>query len=350
MTMSMLRCGRCGHENLPSYPTCGKCGASLAGAAATQAQEAQYELGRAKAAAARRNRVMYMVLGLAALGLFGAWWMRDKAQKTRDQDKLDYATRWIDLEKKETGSFWNCVMASEVDIGMFGNAGQIQQRIESAFATQQKTYSEHLITECVPRMEKAREAFAGLPPPPPELAQALDAYKKSLPELADGIEVYADRIKNRQGTKDVDQLIQEMGNAWHTDQSPNPQTIAYDKFLTCAIPGLAKLKDAQALLEFMAEQCFKKDAVSFMDRIRKQCGPVLQSPETAGPASKTYRATQKRLYEEDARQLRAWEDCGRKARKGKKVEDLGEFLVAVGEYMGARAAFAEAARGIASSR
>ena len=65
--------------------------------------------------------------------------------------------------------------------------------------------------------------------------------------------------------------------------------------------------------------------------------------------AKTYKATQKRLYEEDARQLSAWADCERRARKGKKVEDLGEFLVAVGEYMTARSAFVEAARNLQST-
>ena len=60
-------------------------------------------------------------------------------------------------------------MASEVDVGMFTNASQIQQRIESAYATQQKTFSDHLLTECVPKMERARQAFGGLHDPPAEL-------------------------------------------------------------------------------------------------------------------------------------------------------------------------------------
>ena len=141
---------KCGHQNLPSYPTCGKCGASLTGAAAAMAADEARDRGYEKAAKARRNSMVYTGFGLAALGLFGAWYLKDSRAKGDLQSKLDYAGRWVELEKKETGLFWNCVMASEVDVGMFSNAGQIQQRVESAYLTQQKTFSEHLLTECVP--------------------------------------------------------------------------------------------------------------------------------------------------------------------------------------------------------
>jgi hypothetical protein len=342
----MIKCTKCGHQNLPSYPTCSKCGASLSGAAEAQVPDEYRQMAIERAAKARRNRIVYIGFGLAALGLVAVWMVKDSKNKGAVQEKLDYAERWVNLEKKETGLFWNCVLASEVDVGLFSNAGQIQQRIEAAYATQQKTFSEHLLTECVPRMERTRQAFAGLPEAPAELKPPLDAYKKSLPGLQDGIQVYAERIKNRGASKDVDQLIQEMGQSWHSEVSPTPQTIAYDKFLRCAVPGVDKMKDAQALVEFFADTCYKKDPVSFMDRVRKECGPILENADAAGAAAKTYKATQKRLYEEDARQLSAWADCGRKARKGKKVEDLGEFLVAVGEYMTARSAFVEAARNL----
>lgn len=340
----MIRCMKCGHQNLPSYPTCGKCGASLAGAASAMAEEAIRNQRLEAESKGKRNRMVYTGFALAALCTFGLWYMKDSRSKGDLQAKLDYAGRWVEMEKKETGQFWNCVMASDVDVGMFSNAGQIQQRLEAAYATQQKTFSDHLLTECVPKIERAREAFASLSDPPAELKAPLDAYKKSLPELQDGIEVYAERIRNRDTTKSVDQLIQEIGTTWHSDTKPTPESVAYDRFLQCAIPEWPKLKDAQALLELLAQTCYKKDPVSFMDRIRKDCGPLLSNIVPGAAPSKSYKVVQKKFYEEEARQLRAWEDCGRKARRGKKVEDLGEFLVAVGEYMGARAAVGKAAR------
>ena len=46
------------------------------------------------------------------------------------------------------------------------------------------------------------------------------------------------------------------------------------------------------------------------------------------------------------RQLQAWDSCGRRSRKGKKKEDLEQFLLAVNDYMAARSGVAAAARAI----
>ena len=302
-----------------------------------------------RAATKRRNRNITFGLTILVAAFVAYRWVQDSSKKSSAQAKLDYVSRWVDLEKRETGQFWNCAMASEVDVGMFANAGQIQQRVESAYATQQQTFSEHLLTECVPKMERARQAFTVLRDAPPELKTPLDAYQASLPAMQQGIELYAERIKNRAGTKDVDQLIQELGNAWHSEIKPTPETIAYEKFMYCAIPGLERMKDAQQMLEYMADTCYKKDPVSFMDRVRKQCGPLLANVDGKAAPSKTYKLSHKKFFEDDARQLSAWDSCGRKARKGKKVEDLGEFLVAVGDYMAARALVVDAARSIEAS-
>jgi hypothetical protein len=346
----MIPCPKCGHENLPSYSTCSRCAAALPGAAAAAAQADYQRLLSDRASVTRRNRSLMLGIAAVALAFFAYRWVQTSRARHGAQAKLDYAARWVGLEKSETGQFWTCVMASETDIGMFSSAGQIQQRIEAAYATQQKTYSEHLLTECVPKLERARQAFASLDAPPEDLRAALETYKASLPELQKGLELYADRIKDRGAVKDVDQLIQEFGDAWHSDLRPTVQTVAFEKFMHCAVPGLDKMKDAQQMLEYLADACYKKDPVSFMDRVRKSCGPLLSSPDPKATPSKTYKLTQKRFFEEERRQLSAWDSCGRRARKGKKVDDLGEFLVAVGDYMSARSGFAEAARAAAETK
>jgi len=74
-------------------------------------------------------------------------------------------------------------MASEVDMNLFSNADQVQQRVESAYFTQQKTFSDHLLTECVPKIERVRQAFAGLGSPPDEMAEGIAKYQAILPRL-----------------------------------------------------------------------------------------------------------------------------------------------------------------------
>lgn len=300
-----------------------------------------------RARAAKRNKMIYSIVGAVVIvGVGGKLW-QDRAKKAADQVKIDFFDRWATLEKRETGLFWNCVMSSEVDVGMFSAAAQFQGRIESAYATQPKTYSEHLSTDCIPKIERARQAMGSLTDAPPEFTGALATYAATLPKLQTAIESYADKIKNRGATRDLDSIIQEAGGAWHAEQTPSPQTIAFDKFLGCAVLGLDKLKDSQALLELLANECFKKDPVLFMDRVRKDCGPFLQTPDPKAKPGAEYKSRVKKLYEEDARQMQAWESCSKRSRKGKKVEDLEDFLVAVGDYMKARSGFGAAAKALA---
>jgi hypothetical protein len=350
----MVKCPRCGHQNLPSFPTCSRCGTPFAGAVGPASQlpptsrgipqqpDEYANLMASRAAAQKKNRtVIGGVFLIAAVAVMYFWWTGRKSSSAL-QEKLNFFERWAELEKRETGAFFNCVMASQVDMNLFNTADQVQQRVESAYFTQQKTFSEHLSTECVPKIERARQAFAGLKEVPAEFGPPLAKYQDVLPQLQNGIEEYAEKIKGRQGVKDVDQLIQEMGTAWHQGGRPTPEAVAFEKFFVCAIPGLAKMKDPQGVLEFMADACFKKDPVAFMDRVRKECGPMLSSPQGSTP-SKTWKSSQ-RFLEEDARQLQAWESCGKRSRKGKKVEDLATFLKSVGDYMEARTGVVKAAR------
>ena len=355
----MVSCEKCGHQNLPSSTTCSKCGTPLPAPAAPAGLptiDSVDEYARQVAAregVRRRNRMIVVAIGAVVVVALGYMQVKERGRKAAAQEKLNYAEKFVELEKRETGAFWNCVMASEVDVGMFQKAEQFQQRIESAYFTQQKTFSDYLTTECVPKIERARQAFGGLRDAPEELSGPIEKYRGTLPKLQSGLEDYAEKIKKRGTVKDVDQLIQETGNAWHSTPDPTPEAVAFEKFLYCAIPGLAKMKDAQALLEFLADQCFKKDPVAFMDKVRADCGNLVavadKEAKVDAKSVPTWKATHKLVFEEDARQLQAWESCGKRSRKGKKKEDLETFLLSVNDYMAARAGVAGAARDIAQS-
>jgi uncharacterized membrane protein len=297
-----------------------------------------------RAAAEKRKRTMFGVVLVVALAGGGVWWKQQKGKATAAQAVLEAGGRFAERDKTEMGAFWNCALGSEVDVGMFANANQIQQRIESAYFTQQKTFSEHLTTECVPKLERARSAVGALVPEMPvELKPPLDKYVAALPRMQAGIELYAEKIKGRGAVKDVDQSIQELGGAFSPE--PTAESVAFEKFLVCAIPELDKKKDVQGLLEFLAETC-KTDALAFMTRVRKDCGPLVENvnKDAKGTPSKTFKVNAKKLYEEDQRQLQAWDYCARRSRKGKKQLDLEEFLSAAGDYMEARAELVQVAK------
>ena len=194
----MVSCPKCGHQNLPSATNCSQCGTPLPAAVpggypggAPGGLDGVEEYARqmaAREAVRKRNRMIIGVIVLVVIGFVVFKQVQDRNRKAAAQDKLNFAERFVELEKRETGAFWNCVMASEVDIGMFQKGEQFQQRIESAYFTQQKTFADYLTTECIPKIERARQAFGGLRDAPAELAEPIDKYRESLPKLQSGLE------------------------------------------------------------------------------------------------------------------------------------------------------------------
>jgi hypothetical protein len=297
-----------------------------------------------RAAAQKRKRTLFGLVAIAIVGGGVFMYQKDAGKKKTAQAILDGGGRFAERDKMDMGQFWNCVMGSEVDVGMFASGEMIQQRIESAYFTQQKTYSEHLTTECIPKLEAARGAIGGLTSDmPAPLRPSLEKYIGALPKMQSGLESYAEKLKTRGSTKDVDQSIQEVGTAFTAD--PTPESVAFEKFMVCAIPDLAKRKDIQDVLQFLAEVC-KKDPVPFMTKVRTDCGPLVQNvnKDAKPQPSKTFKVNAKKFYEEDQRQLQAWEYCGKRSRKGKKQLDLEDFLTATSDYMEARAELVKTAR------
>jgi hypothetical protein len=295
-------------------------------------------------AAQKKKRMVFGLIAVAGVAAVGYYVMTNRKKNEAAQKILDAGGRFAERDKADMGAFWTCLMGTDTDVGMFQNADQIQMKVESAYFTQQKTYSEHLTTECVPKLEGARGSLSGLANEMPEqLRPPLEKYVAALPKMQEGLESYAEKLKSRGTTKDVDASIQEVGAAFTAD--PTPESVAFEKFMVCAIPDLDKKKDIQGVLEFLAETC-KKDPVPFMTKVRADCGNLVQNVDKdAKPApSKTFKANTKKFYEEQQRQLQAWEWCGKKSRKGKKVLDLEAFLTAAGDYIEARGEVVKTAR------
>ena len=361
----MASSASCTHVPLDGSATCSRCGATIVSSSGVRVrvgvpvrsgllggsmgggagiEEYQRQLAE-RAAKQKRNRIITTVVVLGGLGAGAFFWLGERKKAAQAQVILEAGGRFAEKDKTEAGAFWNCVTSSEVDVGNFKGVDEIQMRVESAYFTQQKTFSDHLTNECVPKIERARAALGGLASDfPPEMKAALDKYLATLPRLQAGIESYAEKVKGRSAVKDVDGSIQEIGGMFSPE--PSAASVAFEKFLVCAIPDLDKKKDIQEVLEFLATTC-KADAVKFMTRVRETCGPALQSvnkDDPKGVPSKTFKANAKKFYEEDQRQLQAWEYCGKRSRKGKKVLDLEEFLNASADYMEARAEVAQATR------
>jgi hypothetical protein len=294
--------------------------------------------------AAKKKRMVYGLIAVAVMAGVGYVVMKNRKAKEAAQKVLDAGGRFAERDKMDMGAFWTCLFGTDTDVGMFKGVDQIQMQVENAYFTQQKTYSEHLTSECVPKLEGAKGSLSGMVAEMPDaLRPPLEKYLAAMPKMVEGLESYAEKLKSRSTVKDVDGSIQEVGAAFNTD--PTPESVAFEKFMVCAVPELDKKKDIQAVIDFLFETC-KKDPIPFMTKVRNDCGALVQNVDkNAKPApSKTFKANSKKFFEEQQRQLQAWEWCGKKSRKGKKVLDLEAFLLAAGDYMEARNEVVKTAR------
>ena len=204
---------------------------------------------------------------------------RDRIESRRStqlkaQAILDAGGRFAEKDKREMGAFWNCVISSEVDVGMFSSA-----RSDPAAHRERLLHAaEDVLRAPVDRVRAqdrgGAQAVGGWRPNAGRLRPPLDKYVAALPKMQAGLETYAEKLKGRGATKDVDGRSRRSAAA--SPPSPPPESVAFEKFMVCAIPDLDKKKDIQGVLEFLADVC-KKDPVPFMASVREKCGPLVQN-------------------------------------------------------------------------
>jgi hypothetical protein len=227
-------------------------------------------------AAAKKKRMLFGLVAVVAVAGGYFFWSKGSGQEEAgagDPGRWRPSWRW---PTRPTWASSGAACSAPTPTSACSRAAtRSSSAIESAYFTQKATYSEHLTTDCVPKLEGARSSISGIEKDMlPALKPPYDKYVASLPKMQAGIESYAEKLKSRGSVKDVDQSIQEVGGSFSTDVTP--ESVAFEKFLVCAIPGLDKMKDIQGVLEFLAETC-KKDPVPFMTKVRADCGALVQN-------------------------------------------------------------------------
>ena len=131
------------------------------------------------------------------------------------QAVLDAGGRFAERDKTDMGAFWSCVMSAPTPTSAcFQNADQIQQRIESAYFTQQKTYSDHLNDRMRAQAGGRAAALAGSRTTCRRSGRPRQVRRRRCPKMQSGLESYAEKLKSRGAIKDVDGSIQEIGAAF----------------------------------------------------------------------------------------------------------------------------------------
>jgi len=268
----------------------------------------------------KSSKAPIIVIGVLAVG--GIGFFAFKSMQTRDARKrhAEFIEGFQKVEKEEVGKFWACVLGQGLDPNALPDNLALSARITSQFGVDPKNYPTRVREECTPKAKDARDkvmALAG----PSDYDAAVKKYAESLKEIGAQLDAWTKVAPAQVKDMQIGKALNQAGTAWHSYESgkPSDEVANYDRFLHCAVPTVDKMKDGQALVEFLFGECKKPE---YLSSLNEKCGPELIA-EPAGPPTKGFAGAHKKLSGDD-RELSAFDDCMRKGRKGKRRDDLAE--------------------------
>jgi hypothetical protein len=272
-----------------------------------------------------------VVVAVIAVGGIGFFVYRSmQTQKIREMH-VGVMKQFQDVEKEDVvGKFWACLLGAGVDPGMFQNNMALTQRLEAAFGTDPKNYPSKVREECTPKAIDAKHKIESITAPA-MYDDALKAYAKSLGDLSAAFDNWSKVAPAHLAEREAGAKVGNYGAAWHgfAGGKPGNDVVAYDRFLHCAIPGVDKMKDGQAVVEFLFKEC--KDQ-KFLDHLQNECSKEVMTEGVLTAPTAGFKATLAKLQADD-RELSAFDDCLRKSRKAKRSDDSEEVGRAWLTYM-----------------
>lgn len=276
---------------------------------------------------------VYLAIGIALLAVFGFLGFRSYQGRQKRKLHVAFMEQFADYEKNQVNGFWRCMFGKDGDGRRFNAPEALNAAIESSLFADVKGFPQKVTDECVPKALKAGKAIKDFSPPPPaEYETVLDSYGKAMAGLANTLGIWAEGAPKRIETRLREDKIKTAGETWSTTANVNkadPLAWQYDKFLHCSVPEIDKLKDSQALLDFLASKCInnpskgQKVDVEFLAKIRDTCIPEAQEAPAKAPA--TFKGTFNKFASDFDRMSQAWGSCFRKLNKESKKDDLEGF-------------------------
>ncbi len=276
------------------------------------------------------SKTPMIVVGLLVAGAIGYFAYSSMKEQSNRKIHAQVMESFQQIEHNEVGPFWECVLGPNVDPASFPSNLEFAARLESAFAMDTKTYPQKVSQECAPKALEAKHRV-GTINAPPEYSEAIKKYEESLSALATELEAWSKIAPAHVAEREVGKKMDQDADAYHAwdGSKPSPEVMAYDAFLHCAAPALDRMKDGQALVEYLFEQC---KSGAFTTRLENECGKNLTTPPIVpSPGLKAG------FKNADGREKDALGDCLRKNRKGKRQDDSAGLQRAWKDYLDAGA-------------
>lgn len=281
------------------------------------------------------SKVPLVVIGVAVVG--GIGFFVYSSMKTQEERKrhVDIMATFQNIEKDDVGAFARCIFGPQGDLAKFPDNLALSAQVTGAFGLEPKSYPTRVREECTPKAIDAKHKVDDLAARAlPEYRESLGKYAAALKEMAGAFDAWTAVAPAQVAEMEMGKKVDSAGAAWHGFQGgkPDKDVIAWDRFLHCAVPTVDTMKDGQALVEYLFNQC-KNPA--YATRINEECGKELTA-DPPGQPTKNMNATIKKLGSDD-RDLQAFGDCMRKGRKGKRRDDLADVGKAWVSWSEARA-------------
>jgi hypothetical protein len=278
----------------------------------------------------KSSKVPYIVIGVGIAGAIGFFVWSASKQRAQRELHASFMESFAKLEKEEVGKFWGCILGPNVDVGMFPDNLALSQKITSQFGIDAKNYPARVREECTPKAIDAKRKVEAMQPPDEAYKPQLVKYGAGLQQLAAAFDSWSTVAPAQVAEMEQGKKVGTFGAAWHAFEGGKAgnDVLAYDSFYHCAVPDLPKMKDGQAVVEFLFKSC--KDE-KFVTRLNSDCAKLILSEMPPG-APKDFKATMGKLQADD-RELSAFDDCMRKGRKGKRRDDLADVGRAWVDFM-----------------
>jgi hypothetical protein len=265
------------------------------------------------------SKTPLIVVGVVVVAVGGFFmWRSMQAQKLKELH-AGVMKQFAQVEKDEVvGKFWACLFGPGVDPGTFPNNLALAQRLENAFTADPKNFPNKVREDCTPKAVDARHKVEAITAPS-EYEPAFKKYEESLTQLAGAFDDWAKIAPSHMEERLLGQKVNTDGTAWHAfaGGKPGADVIAYDRFLHCAIPTVDKMKDGQAVVEFLYNQC--KDQ-KYLDKLSKECTKEVTTEGVPQAPTPGFKGTIGKLAADD-RELSAFDHCLHKSRASKRTDD-----------------------------
>ena len=281
----------------------------------------------------KTSKTPMIVVGLLLVGGVGFVMFRSMQQRKQKELHANVMKQFADVEKDEVvGKFWACLFGPGVDPGQFPNNLALSQRLEMSFTTDPKNYPTKVREDCTPKAIDARHKVESITAPA-EYEPAFKKYEASLTALSAAFDDWAKLAPTHMEERLSGQKVATDGAAWHAfaGGKPGADVIAYDRFFHCAISTVDKMKDGQAVVEYLYKQC--KDQ-KYLDHLSKDCVTEVTTEGVPQAPTPGFKATVGKLAGDD-RELSAFDHCLHKSRANKRTDDSEAIGKAWKDYMDA---------------